>query len=305
MRLRKPYPPRKRLLVASTSLCLLGTALMAQQPKAAGTGQIDAATAAFEVATIRPANRDDGRTWSGIKVDASGRFQGSAVPLEMLVSVAYLASANNEQVTVGRAAPKWVSSDLFDLQAKVDETCMRGWSALSYEQRMDAIRPMLRQLLAERFRLQVQIETPVKPVYALVQAKGGAHVKEVVPAVLESDPDEAGARWMKEHPGQAFQGTILCSDHKCLAHAVKISDAVGQIASTAHADRMVIDETGLKGYYDLSIPFGGEEISMQEVGEELGMKFERRSIPIKTYVIESAEKPSTDGSEVRPTSIAH
>ena len=135
------------------------------------------------------------------------------------------------------------------------------------------------------------------PVYALVQAKGGAHVKEVpTPAAMEGDPNEAMAKWYAENPGKAMPGGILCAD-KCIGNAVKISDAVGQIAGSSRADRMVMDETGLTGYYDFSFtqPQTKDEPAMQEVEDDLGMRFEPRSVAMRTYVIEGAEKPSLDG----------
>ncbi len=293
------YTTKVSLLV-STFMFLTGAVLMAQNDTV-GSRDLDAIGPAFEVATIRPANRDDGRNWFGIRPDASGRFQASAVPLSMLVSVAYFAAPNKSKVTTGRATPSWVSSDQFDIQAKIDGAYMSGWSKLSGEQRMNVIRPMIRRLLAERFRVKLGIETRMTPVYALLQAKGGAHVREVAPpAPGDGDPAEVESRWMAENPGKASPGTIMCSGDKCTGHAVKISNAVGQIAVNSRADRMVIDQTGLKGYYDLSFRFPREkdEFPMQAVGDDLGMKFQPRSIPIKTYVIESAEKPSVDGAEI-------
>ena len=68
------------------------------------------------------------------------------------------------------------------------------------------------------------------PVYALVRAKGGAHVKGVPgPVAVEGDPDRAMARWMADHPGEAAPGSISCGPDGCKASAVKIGNALGQI----------------------------------------------------------------------------
>jgi uncharacterized protein (TIGR03435 family) len=179
----------------------------------------------------------------------------------------------------------------------VDEAYMGGWEKLSDRQRMEVVRPMIRRLLADRFHLRFRVEMRKTPVYALVQAKGGAHVKEVpAPVAMEGDPTEALERWFTEHPGKVPPGNIMCAD-KCTGNAMKISDAVGQIAGSSRADRMVVDETGLKGYYDFSFtqPQTKDEPAMQEVEDDLGVRFEARSVAMKTYVIESAEKPSVDG----------
>lgn len=257
---------------------------------------------AFEVATIRAANRDDGRKWFGMRLDASGRFQTSAVDMRSLVSLAYAQASKRVKVIASPTAPKWVSTDRFDIQAKVDDAYMAGWGHLSDEQRMNVVRPMIRQLLTDRFHATLRVETRTTPVYALVQAKGGAHVKEVPPPIPpEGDPVEAQAQWFTDHPGKAYQGTVLCSGDGCVGHAVTIGAAIGQIAANARADRMVVDETGLTGYYDLAFPFPTPkaEFPLQEVADSLGVKFVPRSVPIQTYLLESAERPNLDGTEVR------
>ena len=62
---------------------------------------------------------------------------------------------------------------------------------------------------------------------------------------------------------------------------------------------MVVDETGLTGYYDFSfasyVARDSDVSPMQQLEDDLGMKFEARTVPIKTYVILSAETPSVDG----------
>jgi uncharacterized protein (TIGR03435 family) len=217
--------------------------------------------------------------------------------LSGLVYIAYPSAAKGFKVETDHTAPKWISSDVFDIEAKIDEGYMDGWSTLSDAQRMDIVRPMLRRLLSERFHLKLTTDTRMTPVYALVQAKGGTHVREVPPPTpVDGDPAEVAARWVAENPGKAFPGQIMCSGDQCVAHAVRIEDALGQIAANSHADRMVVDQTGLKGTYDFSFPFPGakDEFPMQEVGDALGMKFEPRSMPIKTCIIESAEKPTVD-----------
>lgn len=292
---------------AYVSLLLAGLAVFPVRASPLTQAAVDCSKAlggadlAFEVATIRPANAEDGRNWFGVRLDASGRLQASAVGLETLVSMAYRSGSTKYRVTVAAAAPKWVSSQRFDIQAKVDDACMGRWDKMSEEDRMDVVRPMIRRLLTDRFHTKLGVETQTVQVYALVPAKGGAHVKEVtLPAPMAGETDaQAQARWFRETPGKAFPGTITCSAGKCEGHAVRISAVLGQIAANSHADRMVVDETGLTGYYDLSFAFPSakDEFPMQEVGDDLGMKFVPRSVPMATYVIESAEKPNLDGQE--------
>ncbi|MFT4113623.1 TIGR03435 family protein [Silvibacterium sp.] len=267
------------------------------QNNAGGTTSSPTTSPAFEVATIRPSNRGDSRNWMGMKLDNSGRFQTSEESLNGLVYLAYMAPPEQNKVAKDRRAPDWVNSAEFDIDAKVDNADLKDWDKLSYEERMDVIRPMLRQLLDERFHLKLRTEDQMTPVYALVQARGGAHVEEVpAPEPVKGDTDEAEKHWMDAHPGDIYPGMMMCTRNKCTAHAVKISGAIGQIAANAHADRIVLDETGLNSYYDFSIPFPEEkdEFPMHTIEEALGVKFEPRTVPMKTYVIVSADKPSMD-----------
>lgn len=290
---------RKALLFVGAWMLLAGPAAMAQTDPAAQPAAVknpNAAEPAFEVATIRPANRDDGRRWFGTKLDASGRLTASAAPLEMLVQLAYLNDPHEGTVTTDRGLPKWISSEQYDITAKVDEDNLSGWDKLSYKERMVIIQPMLRRLLSERFHLKLRVETRNTPVYALVLAKGGPHVKEV-PTPPDMDNDEM-AKWSKDNPGKPIPGMIMCSGDRCTVTALKISDATWQIRGTSEADRMVIDATGLKGYYDFSFRFttSPDDTPMHQMEEDLGMKFVPRTVPMKSYVIEAAEKPSLDGA---------
>jgi uncharacterized protein (TIGR03435 family) len=290
---------RIAFLILSAWMLLCGTAAVAQQNSTAA-GTPDAIGPAFEVAAIRPAN-SDGSGGFGIEVEPSGRFKAHAVSIDFLFRQAYQDASGKSAVTVDRGAPKWVGSDLFDINATVDEAYKDGWDKLSDEQRMDRVRPMIGRLLADRFHVKTQVEMRKTPVYVLVQGKGGAHVKEVpAPVPMEGDRDKAMARWIAEHPGKGAPGSIMCGGDGCIGNAVKMSVALGQIAVSSGADRMVIDETGLKGYYDFSfrfaLPHDSEETPMQAVEDDLGIRFEPRSVPMKTYVIESAEKPSVDGA---------
>jgi uncharacterized protein (TIGR03435 family) len=299
MSMRIRHRPWKIFLLVGTFIVLVGQAGFAQKDSGA-TKVLDVTGPAFEAATVRPTNRGDGRSWFGMRLTSSGRYQASAVSLSSLVWTAYLGSGASDKgnVTTDHSAPKWINSDEFDIQAKIDDQYLNGWDKLSNQQRMDVLRPMLRQLLAERFHLKLRTEIQKTPVYALVQAKGGAHVKEVPPPLpVEGDPMEAQTRWMTDNPGKIYPGSMMCTGDKCTAKTVKISDAIWQIEAWSQADRIVIDQTGLKGYYDFELATPDkDEAPMQQVEEDLGMKFEPRTVPIETYVIQSAEKPSLDGN---------
>jgi uncharacterized protein (TIGR03435 family) len=219
------------------------------------------------------------------------RFEARSESLEGLVWYAYVGDGPRPQMVSGGKG--WIESQQWDIVAKVDDPSLAG---LTNAERNDRIRPMLQALLEERFHLKVHTEMRLTPVYALVQAKGGAKVKEVpAPPEVQGDWTEAMKHYREENPGKPFPGVMSCSGDRCTATAATIRTVLGQIQYITHADHMVIDETGLKGHYDFSFrTLGGGDDDEPNIEEDLGMKLEPRKVDLKTYVIDSAEKPSAN-----------
>jgi uncharacterized protein (TIGR03435 family) len=248
---------------------------------------------AFDVASIRPSADRSSQPggWMGTRI-TGGTFDARSMSLRDLVWYAYARRGQKQQMVSGGGG--WIDSQYWDIAAKIDDASFAG---LSNKERDDRMRPMLQALLEERFHLKLHTEMRPTPVYVLVQAKGGAKVKEVpAPPALEGDWMEAMKRYREENPGRPFPGAIQCADSGCTATAVAMSAAVGQIGGSSHLDRPLIDETGLKGYYDFSFrqPRNDDDGAMREIEEDLGMKFEARKVDLTTYVIDSAEKPSVN-----------
>lgn len=249
-----------------------------------------AAPQKFDVASIRPsADRTAQPGWMGVRITGD-MFEARSMSLNALVWYAYANGGPQRQLVSSGGG--WIESQQWDIMAKVDDPSFDG---LSDADRSNRMRPMVQALLEERFDLRLHTVLRPTPVYALVQAKGGAKVKEVpAPPEVEGDWMEAMKRYHEENPGKPFPGVITCNGDRCTATAVTISTMLGQIQGSSHADRMVIDETGLKGHYDLSFrsPGNDDDDAMAEIEEDLGMKFEPRKVDLTTYVIDSAERPS-------------
>ena len=247
----------------------------------------------FDVASVRPSADRSSQPggWMGTRI-TGGTFEARSMSLKSLVWYAYANQGPKRQMVSGGGG--WIDSQEWDIMAKIDDPSFVG---PSNKERADRMRPMLQALLEERFHLKFHTEMRPTPVYVLVQAKGGAKVKEVpAPPALEGDWMEAMKRYREENPGKPFPGVISCGDNGCTATAVTMSAAVGQIGASSHLDRPVIDETGLNGYYDFSfrMTHNDDDAAMREIEEDLGMKFESRKVDLTTYVIDSAEKPSVN-----------
>ena len=286
---------------AKTPDAAAGVQAVQPRDKAVQDAADDTLGPAFEVATIRPVNRDGGQRWYGFRLTPSGRFTGSSVSVSSLVGFAYGHEPERMNVVGGTG---WINSDSFDINAKVDDAQMVGWEKLTDAQRTDRVKPMIRALLAERFRLKIHSEMRVMPVFALVQAKGGAklgaQLKEVAPPPANADPQDMD-NLMKGKFVSGKPGSFSMSSDGWSGYAIPISTLARQIEANYHEDRMLIDETGLKGNYDFTLKVSHEKDGptlMEQVEEQLGLKLEARKMPIKTYIIDSAEKPSLDGAEV-------
>lgn len=269
---------------------------------------------AFEVATIRPtdtSNQRDNR-WYGLEITSSGRLNVSSMNLSGLVGFAY-----SQPNTLGKVkgGPSWAESEKFDIAAKVDGSQLTGWDKLSQRERGDRVRPMLRQLLDERFHLKLHSEIHEESVYALVQAKGGAKLQKV------DAPDESDSKSMADvmrenairSPDKARPGSMMMSGNgNWEGNQVKVSALSGQIAYESHVDTFVVDETGLDGYYNFSMKIDRSKDApdfQDQLEQQLGLKLVARKRPVVTWIIDSADKPSQDGASlgipaIRPALVA-
>jgi uncharacterized protein (TIGR03435 family) len=196
--------------------------------------------------------------------------------------------------------PKWAETDQFDINAQVDKADMPGWDKLSGAQRMDRVRPLLQTLLEQRFKLKGHTAMVSTPVYVLVQAKGGSKLKEVpkpTAAELQEDEKRRQANTAADPP----QLGLSVSTTGWVAHAVKIPESTGVLGYALGAqDKPILDQTGLTGYYDFTLKVIKQEggpTPAQQVEEQLGLRLEPRNVPMNTFVIESAEKPTVDAVE--------
>jgi uncharacterized protein (TIGR03435 family) len=196
--------------------------------------------------------------------------------------------------------PQWAGTDPFDISAQVAKADMSGWDKLSDAERMDRVRPLLQTLLAQRFQLKGHTATISTPVYVLVQAKGGSKLKEVpAPTAAELQADEA--RQKANKASDPPQLGLDVTPTGWVGHAVKIQELMGGLGYALSAqDKRMLDQTGLTGYYDFTLKVIKQEggpTPAQQVEQQLGLRLESRTVPMETFVIESAEKPKVDAGE--------
>ena len=186
----------------------------------------------------------------------------------------------------------------------------------------DQVKVMLRNLLAERFKLAFHYEKTETQAYALIVAKGGLKIKESAPPSPIAPP-EGGAAQSKPGPVTDADGfTYFAPRNGMVAgRANGLTRWVGKNVLMEHlaglsnslTGQPVIDSTGLKGKYDFiwtfssdsvgerlpaALPDDGSVVPVGDAGltifaaleKQLGLRLEPQKITIDAFVIDHAEK---------------
>jgi uncharacterized protein (TIGR03435 family) len=200
-------------------------------------------------------------------------------------------------------APGWMATERFDVNARVEMPPRNGPNALL---------PMLRTLLTERFRLRTHTEMRELPAFVLTFARRD---KRLGPLIRPTQADCSGTAQptVTDIRAQARDGWPPCG----MAFQVSFVDATGAglktrlrrsaIAMTEFAtalqtnvDRPVVDRTGLDGLFDVEYSYaqpGSTEIAnanqplfLVALEEQLGLKLESQRTKVPVLVIDSVDR---------------
>ncbi len=224
---------------------------------------------AFEVAAIKPNNSGSNATSEHSDNDTILMTNAS---LRMLVQRAY--DVHDDSCV----APAWLASTHFDITAKAPG---------HFDYRLQ-FRPMLRTLLAERFKLAVHHENKTVSGYALVRMKGDLKFQEVEAG--NGDTNSSGRRGHYDAKRVTMQ---MLADF--------IRREVGD---------PVVDQTGLAGIYQLKLDYTPENNQPRPDGtpapesegpsiftavqEQLGLKLVRQKVTVDILVVDHIEKTPTE-----------
>jgi len=156
----------------------------------------------------------------------------------------------------------------------------------------DQVNSMLQQLLIERFGLKVHRESKDMQLDALIVAKNGSKLRQA------------------EIP-KGLSLTKTLSGNTRMEGRVPISLLVSYL--TGYLSRIVIDQTGLTGLYEITLEWVPDEFergykrpsnnleaagtsgpSLIQALHQLGLDFERRRGPVEMLVIDHVEKSPTE-----------
>ena len=85
----------------------------------------------------------------------------------------------DQQISGG---PSWVGTTKFDIVAKMDDETVAALPKMPNDQKRERMQLLVRELLADRFKLKVHHETKELPVYALTVGKSGSKLTPYVDA---------------------------------------------------------------------------------------------------------------------------
>lgn len=246
-----------RLFVFSATMwMLLITAAQAQSVAPQST---------LEVATIRPTPKSQigASVWTPPGI---GRFSAHCVTLPFLIHMGY---GIDEDQIVGKA--KWMDSEFFDIVVKPSDDI-----PLSREQ----LKPVLQQLLSDRFHLIAHSEPKLVKGYMLVCAKNG-------PKLQPSDNDKPPNFRIYVGPGR-LEG---------------LNWSMPFLSSTLQhpAGLPVVDQTGLTGAYDIKLYFAEDQNTesalpslFTALHESLGLELKLGKVSIPVLVIDHLDRSPTE-----------
>jgi uncharacterized protein (TIGR03435 family) len=218
-------------------------------------------------------------------------------PAESLIKFAY--SLQSDSQILG--GPKWIRSDRFDVEAKIEDSAVEKIQKLPWTERSGPIKLMLQSLLADRFDLKVSHETKELLVHALVLPKNGSKLGQA-----------------NDQSSKALGGTVP-GWRKLTFVDIPVSFLAASLARLPElGGRVVLDQTQLKGTYSFTLQWAEDRPITQldktqsnnpavsdahppdstgpsiftAIKEQLGLKLEPRKGPVDVLVIDHIEKPT-------------
>jgi len=265
-------PPRpgmavKFLMIAA--MLAIGLPTPAQTPV---TGSPDEKAPRYDVVSIKPHPIGDGNMSLG---PTRNGYAAVNIGIPLLIRDAYNL-AKLDQIS---GLPGWALDARFDVEAKMDEATTVAFKQLSHEQQWRQRQRMLQEMLAERFNLRVHHEAKIASVYALVVAKGGSKLKR---------SQASDGWWNWSGPQITLQAESMSIFAMCLS---KLPDV----------DRMVVDQTGLAGDYNLTVKWTPADEQARPdadahiftaLEEQLGLKLVSAKGPVDVIVGDHIDRPS-------------
>jgi uncharacterized protein (TIGR03435 family) len=241
----------------------------------------------FDVVTVKPV--PPGRPGKNIGFDGH-HFIFRGANLNDMIALGY--GLHTKQIA---GAPDWAGNDLFDVEGTPDVPGVPN---------QKQIQSLLQNLLADRFQLKFHNEKRDLAVYVITVAPGGPKLTETTAG--PNDPS-----------GMGFGGVGGGQGVTAVGRNLTMADFAMWFQSGV-TDRPVVDQTGIKGRYDIRLKWTADDSQFAQFGgsgfhapppsdaadappnlytaiqEQLGLKIEATKAPDDVMVIDHVEKPGAN-----------
>jgi uncharacterized protein (TIGR03435 family) len=281
---------------------------------------------AFDAVSVKPVGPPpatggrgkSGRGGGGPGTSDPGRIHFPAIRLKDLILRAY--NVKDFQIV----GPDWLNATDMSTRFEVD-------AVMPSDTTPEQLQAMLRNLLAERFKLAIHKETRELPVYSLVVSKGGLKIKESAPPAAGSDAPALppGGRNSDKFDRYGFPVRVLPPEGgmgswfingRCQLFGARRTMQDLADGLVMHLENTPVNnETGLAGKYDFTLAYArprfenpppagpGDDWAMnppelpeplgdifEAIQAELGLKLEPKKGPRDVVVIDHIEKRPTE-----------
>jgi len=257
--------------------------------------------AAFEVISIK-----ENTTPSPFRifwnVGPGGHFRAENLTLSFLLAAAYDIPFQSSRLT---GLPDWAGGARYDIEAIPEKGAIP--SGLAGRALDAAMRPLLQNLLADRFHLVIRRETKDLPLYAIVRAKGDLKLKASPIRESQCVPSDDERTAVDCHN---FHGGLGRGIH---AKAADLDDLALFVSNWT--DRPVVNRTGIAGLFEFDTvgwtpmqqrtprPDGSDDREITDIYDpsrptiftifnEMGLKLEPQKGPLAVYIVESVQRPT-------------
>jgi uncharacterized protein (TIGR03435 family) len=211
-----------------------------------------------------------------------GVLRGNRYELRNATMVDLIRTAYSVDADTVVGGPNWLEADRYDVIALAPPSSPP-----------EALKTMLKSLLADRFQLAVHNDSKPLPIYALTLGKRKLQLKET------DGTSDIGCKGQPQTftPGVVPIQIISCHNLTMAAFATRVH----QMAN-GYLDRPVVDMTGLKGSWDFDIKWtarallpaaGAAGVTIFDAVDKLGLKLELQTVSTPVIVVDHVNQKPT------------
>jgi uncharacterized protein (TIGR03435 family) len=241
----------------------------------------------FEVASVKPNRPTSGAGVTGDCHGADSSFApgdvGASIPhgrcvitaarLSHLIAIAYHLEMN--RISGG---PEFVwGAERYDIEGKAEN------ADATHAQLIE----MLRNLIADRFKLKFHLESREVSGHAVIIAKNGPKLKESKSSENRASVRILGASINKFNAIDGKNSNL----NTVIAERTTMAEFVKTLSNLPGSDPFV-DKTGLTGVYDITLSWEPGEPLDSVLQQQLGLRLESQKVPLDYFIIDSAQKPA-------------